>query len=82
MGMQQKLEREYQKGFQDGQAAASHSLMHMARNSGIIQGAQETWDILEAMIPNLEGVGPKTKVKIMKAIQAYAKKEKSKLAAK
>lgn len=82
MGLQQKMEREYLRGFQDGQAAANETLVQMARNSGIIQGAQETWDILEAMIPNLEGVGPKTKVKIMKAIQAYAKKEKSKLAAK
>jgi hypothetical protein len=79
MGMHQKLEREYLRGYQDGQTAANDTLIQMARNSGIIQGAQETWDILEAMIPQLEGVGPKTKEKILKAIQAHAKREKAKL---
>lgn len=79
MGMQQKLEREYLKGYQDGQAATNDTLVQMARNSGIIQGAQETWDIVEKMIPNLDGIGPKTTEKIMRAIQKYAKQEKAKL---
>jgi hypothetical protein len=79
MGMQQKLDREYLKGFQDGQAATNETLIQMARNSGVIQGAQETWDIIEKMIPQLEGIGPKTTTKIMQAIQRYAKQEKAKL---
>jgi hypothetical protein len=79
MGMQQKLEKEYLKGFNDGQAAANETLIKMARNDGIIQGAQETWDIIEAMIPKLEGIGPKTRDKIMQSIQDYAKKEKAKI---
>jgi hypothetical protein len=80
MGMQQKLEREYLKGFNDGQAAANDTLIQMARNAGIIQGATETWEIIEKMIPQLDGIGPKTNAKIMRAIQDYARKEKAKLA--
>lgn len=80
MGMKQKLEKEYQKGFNDGQQATNETLIQMARNHGIIQGAQETWDIIENMIPNLQGIGPKTTTKIMRAIQTHAKQEKAKLA--
>jgi hypothetical protein len=81
MGLKQKLEREYNRGFMDGQAAANEDLIEQAKIFGIIQGVQETWDIIEAMIPQLEGVGPKTKEKIMRAIQNHAKKEKAKLKA-
>jgi hypothetical protein len=79
MGLQQKLEREYSRGYQDGQKASNETLVRMARNEGFILGAQETWNIIHAMIPNLEGIGPKTTEKLLKAIQKQAKIEKSKL---
>jgi response regulator of citrate/malate metabolism len=79
MGMAQKLEREYLKGYQDGQQAANEELIEQAKLFGLIQGAQETWDIIEGMIPNLKGIGPKTTQKIMAAIQKHAKEEKTRL---
>ena len=79
MGMQQKLDRAYQEGFNDGQQSTNDTLIQMARNGGIVQGAIETWEIIEKMIPGLDGIGPKTNAKIMKAIQDYAKREKAKL---
>lgn len=82
MGMQQKLDKEYLRGYQDGQTSSNEILMRMARNEGMIIGAQDTWDIIEDMIPKLKGIGPKTTAKIMRAIQTYAKNEKAKLKAK
>jgi hypothetical protein len=78
MGLQQKMEREYLRGYQDGQTASNETLIRMARNEGFILGAQETWNIMAAMIPNLQGIGPKTREKLLRAIQEQAKKEKAK----
>jgi hypothetical protein len=77
MGMQQKLDKAYLNGYQDGQKAANDTLIEQAKLFGVVQGAQETWDIIEAMIPQLEGIGPKTTKKIMAAIQKHAKEEKA-----
>jgi hypothetical protein len=79
MGLQQKLDRAYQEGFQDGQKAKNETLIRMARNDAFILGAKSTWDILYEMIPNLQGVGPKTRDKLLRAIQEQAKKEKEKI---
>lgn len=79
MGLQQKLDREYKRGYDDGQKANNEILIRMARNDGFIHGAQSTWDILYDMIPNLQGIGPKTRDKLLRAIQDQAKKEKARL---
>lgn len=79
MGMNQKLEKAYQEGFQDGQKEVNDVLVRAARNAGIIQGAQETWEIIEGMIPLLPGIGPKTTRKIMQGIQDFARREKAQL---
>jgi hypothetical protein len=80
MGMQQKLDRAYLEGYQDGQKAVNDELIEQAKLFGVVQGAQETWDIIEAMIPNLKGIGPKTTQKLMVAIREHAKEEKAKFA--
>lgn len=71
MGMQQKIERAYQEGYTDGKAAANKELFETARTQGIVQGTLDTLEELETMIPQLEGIGPKTKDKIMRGIQKY-----------
>lgn len=81
MGMKQKLEKAYQEGFADGQHEINDALIKMARNDGIRQGSQFTWDIVEEMIPKLNGIGPRTQEKILRAIQAYAQEEKRKIEA-
>jgi hypothetical protein len=74
MGMQQKLEREYNKGFEAGKKAAQPYI----EMKGAAAGAQATWELIEEMIPKLDGIGPKTQEKILKAIQKYANEEKKK----
>lgn len=81
MGMKQKLEKAYQEGFQAGQHAMNETLIQMARNDGLRQGSQITWDLVEEMIPNLRGIGPRTQEKILKAIRFYAQEEKRKIEA-
>lgn len=75
MGMQQKLDRARQEGYEAGLKDNQDNVFTL----GVIRGAKDTWDIIEDMIPKLEGVGPKTKEKILLAIQGYAKKEKNRI---
>lgn len=75
MGMQQKLNRAYSEGFTAGKKEAAHD----AEIRGMIKGAHETFDLIEKMFLEIDGIGPKTKEKIMKAIQAYAQAEKRRL---
>lgn len=75
MGMQQKLDKAYQSGFEDGQKIANE----FAETRGQIKGATESWDIMEKMFLEIHGIGPKTKVKILKKIKEYANKEKVRL---
>jgi hypothetical protein len=79
MGMQQKLDKAYQEGYEAGQKVHNETLGRMYRNEGYILGAQATWDAIERMIPQLQGVGPKTTEKLLRAIQAQAKIEKARL---
>lgn len=44
-----------------------------------IQGAVETWELMEDMFLKIEGIGPKTREKILREIQKYANKEKAKI---
>ena len=74
MGMQQKLDKAFQAGFVEGQKIANEH----AEVRGQIRGASETWDIMENMFTEINGIGPKTKVKILRKIKEYANKEKSK----
>lgn len=75
MSMQKKLEKAYKQGFADGQSEANKTAIEMAKLNGIRIGSTQTWDIVEEMIPQLEGVGPRTTEKIMEAVRAFAKKE-------
>lgn len=75
MSMQKKLEKAYKQGYEDGQAASNKLAIEMAREHGIKTGSIQTWDIVEEMIPQLEGIGPRTTEKIMEAVRAFAKKE-------
>lgn len=79
MGLQQKLDREYKRGYDDGQKAKNETLIKMARNDAFIMGSQSTWELLAEMIPKLEGIGPKTRDKVFRAIQQQARIEKEKL---
>lgn len=75
MGMQQKLAKAKQEGFEEGQKIANE----YAELRGQVKGAMETWDLMEAMFLDIKGIGPKTRDKIMLNIQAYARQEKAKL---
>ena len=75
MGMQQKLDKAYQAGFAEGQKIASE----YAETRGQIKGATESWDIMEKMFLEIHGIGPKTKIKILRKVKEYANKEKAKL---
>lgn len=44
-----------------------------------VQGAVETWELMEDMFLKIEGIGPKTREKILREIRNYANKEKAKL---
>lgn len=78
MGMQQKLDKSFQAGFEEGQKIANAH----AELRGIVKGSKETWELMETMFMEIEGIGPKTKDKIMKCIKQYAQKEKVRLEAK
>lgn len=41
-----------------------------------IQGAVETWELMEEMFLTIEGIGPKTREKILREIQKYAQMQK------
>lgn len=75
MGMQQKLAKARQEGFEEGQKIANE----YAEVRGQVKGAMETWDLMEAMFLDINGIGPKTRDKIMLKIQEYARNEKAKL---
>lgn len=75
MGMQQKLDKARQEGFLEGQKIANGH----AEIRGQIKGATETWELMEAMFLDIEGIGPKTRDKILSRIKAYAQKEKAKI---
>ncbi|MEK4132008.1 hypothetical protein NYE67_20550 [Solibacillus sp. FSL W8-0474] len=81
MGMKQKLDKAYQDGFKDGQQQANKTLIQMARSEGIRQGSQFTWDIVEEMIPQLHGIGPRTQEKILRAVREFAENEKRRIEA-
>lgn len=75
MGMQQKLERARQVGFNEGQKKADE----FAELRGVVKGATQTWELMENMFLEIHGIGPKTKEKILKHVQQYAQQEKRKL---
>jgi hypothetical protein len=75
MGMQQKL----QKAFDEGRKQGLKEAQPFIELKGAADGAAATWELIEEMIPQLEGIGPKTKEKIFKAVQAYANAEKEKI---
>ena len=75
MGMQQKLDKSYQAGFAEGQKIANQ----YAELRGQYKGATETWDLMEQMFIQIDGIGPKTREKILWKIKQYANREKAKL---
>lgn len=40
-----------------------------------IKGCQDTWDLLDAAISEVPGIGPKTQEKLLEAIQEHANKQ-------
>ena len=75
MGMQQKLKKAFDEGF----AAGKKENDELVELRGIVRGATETWELMEQMFLEIEGIGPKTKEKILLAIKQYAQKEKERL---
>lgn len=75
MGMQRKLEKAYNEGFEAGRKEAAKE----AEIRGMYIGANETFDLIENMFLDIKGIGPKTKEKILKEIQRYAQTEKQRL---
>jgi hypothetical protein len=45
---------------------------------GQIQGATETWQLMEEMFLTLPGIGPKTREKILREIGKYANEQRMK----
>lgn len=78
MGMQKKLDQARQEGFDQGREVANE----YAEIRGHIQGASETWQLMEDMFLEIDGIGPKTRGKILNSIQKYAQKEKEKIESK
>jgi len=73
MGMKQKIDRAFQEGYKEGEKVAAE----YAEIRGVIKGSIETWEIVERIFDEAPGIGPKTKIKILKTIQEYAEKSKS-----
>jgi hypothetical protein len=71
MGMQQKLNKAYQEGFEAGKKAEQLPI----EIKGYVKGCHDTWDIVENIIKNAKGIGPKTQDKIIGAIREHAEKE-------
>ena len=72
MGLKQKLEREYVRGFMDGQQNVNEEMLKLAENHGYLKGSHETWRAIEAMLIEIPGVGVKTRGKVMRAIRERA----------
>lgn len=45
---------------------------------GQIQGATETWVLMEEMFLSIPGIGPKTRDKILREIRKYANEQRMK----
>ena len=75
MGMQQKLDKARQEGFTEGQKIANQ----YAELRGQYKGATETWDLMEQMFIQIDGIGSKTREKILWKIKQYANNEKARL---
>ena len=69
MGLKQKLERKYVRGYMDGQQNVNEEMLKLAENHGYLKGSYETWRAIEAMLVDLPGVGIKTREKVMRAIK-------------
>lgn len=78
--MREKLLKEFKRGYKAGFDNGVKAATDRAEINGIIKGSNDTWEIIEQMIPELEGIGPKTTEKIMNAVKEYAEKEKRKFA--
>lgn len=73
------MQRKLQKAYEDGFEAGKKEQQELIELRGMVKGASETWDLMEQMFLEIDGVGPKTKEKILAAIKQYAQKEKAKL---
>lgn len=74
MGMKQKLDKAFEAGFAEGQKSVNRS----AFLQGQIEGSKETWIFMEEMFLEIDGIGPKTRDKLIRKIKQYANKEANK----
>ena len=75
MGMKQKIDRAFQEGYKEGEKVAAE----YAEIRGVIKGSMETWEIVEKIFADTPGIGPKTKLKLLKIIQEYADNTKKEM---
>ena len=75
MGMQQKLDKARQEGFTELKCIGISD----TELRGQYKGATETWDLMEQMFIQIDGIGSKTREKILWKIKQYANNEKARL---
>lgn len=71
MSLKKKLEKAEQVGYERG----LKENMNLVETRGFIKGAQETWNIFIDLVPQLDGIGPKTKEKLLRAIKEKSEDE-------
>lgn len=71
MSLKKKLRAAEQVGYERG----LKENMNLVETRGFIKGAQETWNIFIDLVPRLDGIGPKTKEKLLRAIKEKSEDE-------
>ena len=71
MSLKKKLQAAEQAGYERG----LKENMNLVETRGFVKGAQETWNIFIDLVPQLDGIGPKTKEKLLRAIKEKSEDE-------